>query len=249
MIKFFRNIRKRLLIDNNFSKYLIYAIGEIFLVVIGILIALWLNNLNNNQQNRIKEISILNGLKEDMIADIIDFQINKTGYQAIITSADLILEMLESATSYNDSLDRHFALTGCWPKSILHRSSFDVLKSKGLDLISNDTLRLEILHYYDQTLTSIHIWETEYSRDIYFDEIIKRFDRVEPWKATESGKIVYGRMKPNNFNALKTDMLYKSILRTSKRDAEQLLYSNYKTIIGDLENLINNIDQEIAKLE
>jgi sensor domain CHASE-containing protein len=46
MIKFFRKIRQRLLTENKFSKYLIYAIGEIVLVVIGILIALSINNSN-----------------------------------------------------------------------------------------------------------------------------------------------------------------------------------------------------------
>jgi hypothetical protein len=40
MLRFFRQIRQRLLTDNKFSKYLLYAIGEILLVVIGILIAL-----------------------------------------------------------------------------------------------------------------------------------------------------------------------------------------------------------------
>jgi len=43
MIKFFRKIRQKLLIENKFSKYILYAIGEIILVVIGILIALQIN--------------------------------------------------------------------------------------------------------------------------------------------------------------------------------------------------------------
>ena len=50
MIKFFRKIRQKLLSENKFSKYLIYAIGEIFLVVIGILIALQVNNWNENKK-------------------------------------------------------------------------------------------------------------------------------------------------------------------------------------------------------
>ena len=52
MIKFFRRIRQRLLSENNLSKYLIYAIGEILLVVIGILIALQINNWNNKNNER-----------------------------------------------------------------------------------------------------------------------------------------------------------------------------------------------------
>jgi hypothetical protein len=55
MIKFFRNIRKNLLTDNKFNKYLVYAIGEIFLVVIGIMIALQINNWNNKRIEREEE--------------------------------------------------------------------------------------------------------------------------------------------------------------------------------------------------
>ena len=47
MIKIFRTIRQRMLTENRFSRYFIYAIGEIVLVVVGILIALQVNNWNN----------------------------------------------------------------------------------------------------------------------------------------------------------------------------------------------------------
>jgi hypothetical protein len=58
MIKFFRKIRQRLLSGNKFSKYLIYAIGEIILDVIGILIALSINNWNENRKIKNLEISL-----------------------------------------------------------------------------------------------------------------------------------------------------------------------------------------------
>jgi hypothetical protein len=54
MIKFFRKIRHKLLSENRWNKYLIYAIGEIILVVIGILIALQINNWNENRKQQIK---------------------------------------------------------------------------------------------------------------------------------------------------------------------------------------------------
>ncbi len=70
MIKFFRHIRKRLLTENKFSKYLLYAIGEIVLVVIGILIALQINNWNEkeNEQHKIKEYAV--SLIQDLELDI-----------------------------------------------------------------------------------------------------------------------------------------------------------------------------------
>ncbi|SKB67313.1 DUF6090 family protein [Maribacter arcticus] len=62
MIKFFRKIRQRLLTDNKFSKYVLYAIGEIVLVVIGILIALQINNWNEEQKNKVIEQQLLTSL-------------------------------------------------------------------------------------------------------------------------------------------------------------------------------------------
>lgn len=65
MIKFFRRIRKRLLTENKFSKYLLYAIGEIVLVVIGILIALSINNWNESQKSRAVELELLTSLLQE----------------------------------------------------------------------------------------------------------------------------------------------------------------------------------------
>ncbi|MEO9887119.1 MAG: DUF6090 family protein [Balneola sp.] len=66
MLKFFRKIRQKLLSENKFSKYLIYAIGEIILVVIGILIALQINNWNEQRNTREKELVYLNGIRNDL---------------------------------------------------------------------------------------------------------------------------------------------------------------------------------------
>ena len=69
MTNFFRKIRKKILSENKFSKYLLYAIGEIVLVVIGILIALQINNWNEDRFMRITVnrylSSLVNDLKED----------------------------------------------------------------------------------------------------------------------------------------------------------------------------------------
>ena len=64
MIKFFRKIRQRLLTENKFSKYLLYAIGEIVLVVIGILIALQINNCNEERIDPELKREVLSVLKD-----------------------------------------------------------------------------------------------------------------------------------------------------------------------------------------
>ena len=59
MIKFFRKIRQKLLTENKFSKYFLYTIGEIVLVVIGILIALWISTWNNQRTANYQTINLL----------------------------------------------------------------------------------------------------------------------------------------------------------------------------------------------
>ncbi|WP_276388315.1 DUF6090 family protein [Eudoraea chungangensis] len=70
MIKFFRKIRQSLLSENKFSKYLIYAVGEIVLVVIGILIALQINNWNGNKAAQARIDSRIINLTKDIESDI-----------------------------------------------------------------------------------------------------------------------------------------------------------------------------------
>ena len=67
MIKFFRRIRQQFLTENKTGKYFKYAIGEIILVVIGILIALQINNNNDLRKERVKEIHYLKNIKQDLI--------------------------------------------------------------------------------------------------------------------------------------------------------------------------------------
>jgi len=76
MIKFFRKIRYNLMEQNKTGKYFKYAIGEILLVVIGILIALQINNWNENRKDRVQEIATLNKFLQDLKADSIYYQSN-----------------------------------------------------------------------------------------------------------------------------------------------------------------------------
>ena len=92
MIKFFRKIRQKMLIENKFSKYLIYAIGEIALVVIGILIALSLNNWNQKKSERNSETQYIFSLIEDAKTDLSNFN------NAIIVNEERV-KILDSLAS------------------------------------------------------------------------------------------------------------------------------------------------------
>lgn len=111
MIAFFKRFRQRLLSENKFSKYLLYAIGEIILVVIGILIALQINNWNENRKDNVQLQTYYKQLLEELELDVnaIKFSISRLEndrkqYKTINDalkmpnlSADSILEVYRSA--------------------------------------------------------------------------------------------------------------------------------------------------------
>ena len=94
MIKFFRRIRQQLLSQNRFSKYMLYAIGEIVLVVIGILIALNINNWNNKRIEKIEERNYLERLVSDLNLDLIEIDNVARAGQNRMYQCKLILDSL-----------------------------------------------------------------------------------------------------------------------------------------------------------
>ena len=141
MIKFFRKIRQNLLAENKFSKYLIYAIGEIILVVIGILIALQINNWNENKKASNSERAILIGLKSEFQNNLITIdstiQANKNVSQACALLTQIIRSNeLEEKTKIVDSLILRMLLVSSFDANtgvtdeILNSGKLELIKSK-----------------------------------------------------------------------------------------------------------------------
>ena len=105
MIKFFRKIRQRLLAENKFSKYLLYAIGEIVLVVIGILIALNINNRNINRIERTAEQDYIHRLTKELSIEIEYYKKVKDQFISKEKSLNRIVMVWQSNSSIlHDSL-------------------------------------------------------------------------------------------------------------------------------------------------
>ncbi len=110
MIKFFRKIRQKLLSENKFNKYLLYAIGEIFLVVIGILIALQINSWNEYSKNRKLEKDYYLQFKTELEENIrnADDQIQHSTYQ--INNTKIVTQVLEANDLYPNSQELYLAI-------------------------------------------------------------------------------------------------------------------------------------------
>jgi uncharacterized membrane protein YgaE (UPF0421/DUF939 family) len=148
MIKFFRKIRQNLIMENKTGKYFKYAIGEIILVVIGILIALQINNWNESRKSKAFEQEILTQVQANLIKDKQTLQDISLSFQKAINSSNKILESQWSIQD-KDSLQYWLGDIIQFDRFQPLTNAYEVLKSKGLDQVQNKELRFLLGAYYD----------------------------------------------------------------------------------------------------
>jgi len=153
MIKLFRRVRYDLMEKNKTAKYLKYAVGEIVLVVIGILIALSINNWNENAKNKRIEISYLIRISKDLENDLLEFEKTKEITQQRNDRVIFLQHAIEDVDLVHKSSDyfvNSIVIAGYTYRPSISNHSFDELKSSGrLALIQNEELRVSIAKYYD----------------------------------------------------------------------------------------------------
>mgnify|MGYP001097426249 CR=1 FL=1 len=152
MIKLFRYIRQRLLLENKFGKYLTYAIGEIILVVIGILIALSINNYNDNRQQRKIEQAYLLSLQSEFKTNLEKINNclteNHNQVKAVENMLALFDDNVRDNTSEKETSDIIYSVfkgvvTYIPSKGVVT----DIISSGNLNLIQNEKLRQKIASF------------------------------------------------------------------------------------------------------
>ena len=155
MLKFFRTIRRGLLAENRTTKYLLYAVGEIVLVVIGILIALQINNWNEDRKLRSQEHLILADLKSDLIESKEELEKMIVYNDSTVYFYNYILEQMETDNPPDAVFERGLSFFTAWDSPYLTYTAYETLKNKGLDLIQNRDLKKQIVALYETTFAGL----------------------------------------------------------------------------------------------
>lgn len=242
MIKLFRKIRQKLLSESKFSKYLLYAIGEIILVVIGILIALQINTWNENNKRKKKEQVLLHELKDNLKSDLRDLDFNILNNGKLTRSNEMIKKALEQKIPYNDSLKSHFGnILGNYLLTE-NTAAWENLKSTGLDLISNNSLRNGLSYLYSSKYKYIEDLEENldnpYQWDHLYPQVLKHITLEKLWV---SGK-------PNNYDDLLNDKEFLEVLKMNitTRHFMQSQYEKTKVLVV---SLLDQIDGHMKCLD
>ena len=244
MIKFFRKIRQKLLSENKISKYLIYAVGEIILVVIGILIALQINNSNQSRIEDSKEKTYLIYLQKELSENTRINQriiINRMGLK--LEGLNLAKKFCENNIEIPDTLELLNKITkggffaGGYPLGI--RNYYDELLNTGnMQLIKNDSLKKEIAAYYARiefyTLRTT-INATRYAK---FNNELRPFKRDNPEHISKYDQI-------EMIKAFKSDEFRRLV--DSELSYADGVFDGAKSLESRAKAIIELIDKELAR--
>lgn len=166
--------------ENKFSKYLLYAIGEILLVVVGILIALYINDWSENQKAIVKEKAFLREIN-------LDFESNKTQLDSIISynkvsfhAGQRLLYIMSKFDPKNPKVTKSNAYlrdsVRHYNNLLWRNKSFNpkngaveaLLNSSSFDLITNDSLRRSLISWKD--VLADYLEEEQFAMDFLFNE-------------------------------------------------------------------------------
>ncbi len=239
MIKFFRHIRQSLIMENKTSKYFKYAIGEIILVVIGILIALSINNWNENRINSNKETAILANIhkefKESKVQLDTVLKYHKTVHNscAKIMSYFPIKEKPEPAVL--DSLSKYLLDSyGGYTFNPSQSSINALMSTSSFDIITDEKLRNRLISWND--LVEDYKEEEKNARDYTWNQYDPYMSKHFDWDFDFNDP-------RNNFEALQT-LQFEHKVKNMYDLVGQILYAT-----GELKILQNTLDEIIELTE
>lgn len=241
MLTLFRRIREKLIASGSLTKYLLYAIGEILLVVIGILIALQVNNWNEQRKLADKEEQLLTQLKEDieMLLNELETDIAFTQQKIEWTDSLLFHQKNEDAEDWQSLFDKNYMSTA---QVFPSRASYENIKSIGLEVISNPELRNKITDLYERSLTRATEWESYVY--LYEDRMLALIEKEFTFVRIdeESSEAIF---MPESYEAFKSNKeLYNGLIHYQERRKFSLL--RYRDVQAIAEEIHSNLNLELG---
>lgn len=221
------------------KKYLLYAMGEIALVVIGILIALQINNWNEWRKDRIMEEKALKSIAENLEFNIDIFERFKNGVGKYGKSSDYILSVLNGERKYTDTVDQ-LLNNAIYRRNNLEYSTvaYQTLKNKDLNLITNDSLKNDIIKLFEWRLPRMEgsfDWGGDESQPEYIDHhfLPIRTDTKLLWK-------------PYDFSVQMNDNYFKTLI--TKIKLQRIFYTEMiENPLHNSKEILKRIKQELRK--
>jgi len=227
--------------QNKTGKYFKYAIGEILLVMIGILLALQVNNWNESRKQKALEQNALHEIANGLMRLKEEVRFNLDDESKGFSAANTILTNFEKNQGYNRILGE--ALNLVWNYTYLNESddSYEFLKTSGFDLISNNNLLKKIAKLYDVDLRAT-LGEARIRGD-YIEQL--KFLMPKWYKSIDFDFYTRNPVEILNYNALKKDKEFLFHVNT-QRNYSKHYTKELKGLDGEIDKILNAIEDELT---
>lgn len=207
-------MRFRLLSENKIGKYLRYAIGEIVLVVVGILIALSINNWNQGRiENRIEK-RLLQELYQNLNHNEKTLRASISEEYKSIRSIEHVIDILENRLEYHDSMDYHFGRALYSDDIQLSTTAFTSLENRGFDIISSDSIRTSTVRLFDNEYAFLIAQTVRLEDQFWPSAVIPLNHKHFRVKSMEGNPFNDGvGVQPTDYNALLDDQTYHNMIK------------------------------------
>lgn len=241
-MSFFKALSNNLRPEHRLTKLLVGGVGEIFMVMVGILLALQVNNWNDDRKDGVKEMKILREMRSNLDGDLKDCRFNIERNGQLMRGNQAVLKQLTERTPFHDSLRVHYGNIFGNTQLTANTSAYDNLKSIGFNLIRNDSLRQMITTLYSERYTYLSNLEFEADGKLQFDHILPQLmAKVVVDTLWESGQ-------PIDPEALMDDASFKGLLRMNMFIRGYMI-GQYEGVERRVLALQGRIDRELAARE
>jgi len=248
MIKLFRNIRKNLLNQGKTSKYFKYAIGEIVLVVIGILIALQINTWNKQKEEHQLELKILKEIRVNLNLDLNEIQEDIDVMTDINTACDDVKFYLKTRERPSEQFFINAGILRVTPHFNPNTSGYGLLVSKGIGIISSDSLRNDISLHYERLYSYYKRYEEERLRFHALHSEPKLLEHFTPSFDEKQTYYVTYKISQEDFLILKKDKAFIKVVSAISYENSSVKNRAERVEISIL-SLIKSLDKEIKSLQ
>lgn len=253
MIKFFRRVRQDLLIKGKTSKYFKYAFGEVILVVIGILIALQINNWNELKKERTIEKELLTQIKTDLSQNLDFLKKNEENIITFKNAADSVIYSLEQKekTKY---FSIYVSIIHIRRKLNIANTGYTSLKSGLLPIVKNNKLKNDIIKLYEQDVELVEYTEDEMHNhldDQLFPVSYALFKINQRVTLSIKGLSNYEKFDPylpQDFGALCENLEFINVVKRLRSIYNVSLF-NIKDAIAHTESVLKAIDEELQSFK
>ena len=211
---------------------------EILVIVVGILGAYALNNWNSARADRVTELEILEGMKTELESDLEDADLNIRLHKNGIKSINEIVRALETDLPYHDSLALDFGYAMVYTYFRHSTSAFDALKSEGIEIITNQALRKDIIQVYDAKYSFFMKVEDDWVGDFmhgYKHVFATRFE--ESMKVDITSADFQNPIVPVDYESLKNDSEFLYYIKTLRNESQLILNMHYTKLRNDIVKL------------